>query len=216
MSAGARVVHLDDLPRLDRSEGAIWRPIRRTLELTGVAANAYTGASAGDEVIEPHDELSPNAAAHEELYLVTSGRASFEVDGERIDAPAGTMLAIAVGVPRAASAAEPETTVVVFGGEPGSAFPPAPFEYWYAAEPHYVAGEYERGIEVLSEGLEHHPRSPGLNYQLACYNALAGRAEAAVGRLRIALDGPDERVAGWAATDPDLESIRDRGDFPAA
>lgn len=168
MSEAARVRHLDDLPRLEQSEGAVWRPIRRTLELTGVAANAYTGEADGDEVIEPHDELSPNAGGHEELYFVASGRATFVVDGEETDAPAGTLLAIDVGVQRQAHATEPETTVIVLGGKPGSALPPAPFEYWYAAEPHYLAGEYERGIEVLSEGLEHHPRSPGINYQLAC------------------------------------------------
>ncbi|MBA2523575.1 MAG: hypothetical protein H0V25_09650 [Solirubrobacterales bacterium] len=216
MSTAARVIHIDDLPRLEQSEGAIWRPIRRTLELTGVGANAYTGVEAGDEVIEPHDELSPNAGGHEELYFVAAGRATFVIDGETTDAPAGTMLVVDVGVQREARAAEPETTILVFGGEPGAAFPPAPFEYWYAAEPHYIAGEYERGIEVLSEGLEHHPNSPGLNYQLACYHALAGQGDAAVEHLRTALDGGDDRVAGWAAEDEDLDSIRNRDDFPSS
>lgn len=209
-----RAIHLDELPRLEQSAGAVWRPIRRALELTGVAVNAYTGVEAGDEVIELHDELSPNAGGHEELYFVAAGRATFEVAGAVTDAPAGTLIAVDVGVEREAFAAEPETTVLVFGGKPGTAFPPAPFEYWYAAEPSYVAGDYEGGIIVLSEGLEHHPRSPGLNYQLACYNALAGRGDEAVEHLRIALDGPDERIAGWADDDEDLDSIRGRDDFP--
>jgi mannose-6-phosphate isomerase-like protein (cupin superfamily) len=209
-----RVARLDELPRLQQGNGVIWRPIRRTLDLRGVSANAYTGAAAGDEVIEPHDELSPSAAGHEELYLVTSGRATFTVDGEEVDALPGTLIAIGPGSQRHAVAAEPETTVVVVGGMPGAAYPPAPFEYWYAAEPHYVAGDYERGIEVLREGLEHHPRAPGLNYQLACYLSLAGRGDEAVEHLRIALDGPEERVAGWAVADEDLDSIRGRDDFP--
>ena len=209
-----RAVRLDDLPRLPQSEGAVWRPVRRTLGLTGIGANAYTGVNVGDEVIESHDELSPNAGGHEELYVVLSGRATFSVDGEEIDAPAGTMIRADVGEQRLARAAEPETTVLVLGGRPGAALPPSAFEYWYAAEPAYLARDYERGIEILSEGLADHPDSPGLNYQLACYHALAGNGDEAVARLRHALSGPDQRVAGWAAEDEDLDSIRDRADFP--
>ncbi len=211
---GARVAHLDQLPSLRHGSGAVWRPIRRTLGLTGFGAHAYSGEEVGDEVTEPHDELSPNAGGHEELYVVMAGRARFVVEGEEIDAPRGTMLRVDVGEKREAHAAESGTTVLVVGGEPGSALPPSPFEYWYAAEPAYAAGEYERGIEILSEGLADHPESPGLNYQLACYNALAGRGDEAIARLQIALGGADDRIEGWAAEDEDLDSIRGRDDFP--
>ncbi len=211
---GVRAIHIDDLPAMEQGEGTMWRPIRRTLELTGVSANAYTGVEAGDEVIEPHDERSPSAAGHEELYLVAAGRATFIVDGAEVDAPTGTLIAIDVGQQREATAAEPATTVVVFGGKPGSAYPPAPFEYWYAAQPSYLEGDYEGGIVILSEGLDHHPDSPGLNYQLACYNALAGRADDAIEHLEVALGGPDPRVKDWAAEDEDLDSLRDREDWP--
>ena len=67
---------------------------------------------------------------------------------------------------------------------------------------------------ILSEGLEHHPDSPGLNYQLACYNALAGRGDDAIEHLKVAIAGPDPRVKDWAADDEDLDSIRDREDWP--
>lgn len=211
---GIRKLHINELPALEQTDGAVFRPIRRALELTGVSVNAYTGVEVGDEVIELHDERSPNAGGHEELYFVASGRATFEVDGVETDAPAGTLIAVDVGVEREAHAAEPDTTVLVLGGKPGAAFPPAPWEYWYAAEPSYASGDYEGGIVVLMEGLEHHPRSPGLNYQLACYNALAGRGDEAIEHLRVALDGSDSRVAEWAADDEDLGSIRDREDFP--
>ena len=214
MTSPVRVARLDDLPRLRQGGGALWRPIRRTLDLNGVSANAYTGVAIGDEVIEPHDETSQGAAGHEELYVVISGAARFEVEGERFDAPSGSLVRADVGERRQATALEPETTILVFSGEPGSALPPAAYEYWYAAEPHYVAGEYDRGIEVLAEGLEHHPESPGLNYQLACYHALAGRSREAIKHLRIALAGSDGRVAEWAAEDEDLDSIRADPDFP--
>ena len=211
---GVRAIHIDDLPEMEQGEGTLWRPIRRTLELTGVSANAYTGVEVGDEVIEHHDELSPSAGAHEELYLVTSGRATFMVDGAEVDAPVGTLIAIDVGQVREATAAEPNTTVLVFGGKPGTAYPPAPFEYWYAAQPSYLEGDFEGGIVILSEGLDHHPDSPGLRYQLACYNALAGRGDDAIEHLKVAIGGPDPRVKDWAAEDEDLDSIREREDWP--
>ena len=209
-----RHVRLGDLPALPQSSGTVWRPIRRAMGLTGIRANAYTGAEVGDEVIEPHDETSQAAAGHEELYVVLSGSARFTVAGESFDAPTGTLVRADVGEHREATALEPETTIVVFSGEPGSALPPAAFEYWYAAEPHYISGDYDTGITILDEGLEYHSDSPGLNYQLACYHALAGRSREAIKHLKIALDGTDGRVVGWAREDEDLDSIRADPDFP--
>jgi len=211
---GARAIHINELPALEQTAGAVWRPIRRALDLTGVAVNAYTGVEVGDEVIELHDELSPSAAGHEELYFVASGRATFELDGEPLDAPAGTLIAVDVGADREAIAAEPQTTILVFGGEPGSALPPPPYEYLYAAEPSYISEDWEGGIIVLSEGLDHHPMSPGLNYHLACFNALAGRGDEAIERLKVALEHSEGQAASWAVDDEDLASIRDRPDFP--
>ena len=50
----------------------------------------------GDRIINEHDEAGEHDL-HEELYLVHQGRARFELDGERVDAAAGTF----VYVPRA-------------------------------------------------------------------------------------------------------------------
>ena len=60
----------------------MWRPIRRAMGLTGIRANAYTGRKAGDEVIEPHDEMSQAAGQHEEVYVVLTGSARFTIEGE--------------------------------------------------------------------------------------------------------------------------------------
>jgi mannose-6-phosphate isomerase-like protein (cupin superfamily) len=45
----------------------------------------------GDRLINEHDE-SQEHDLQEELYLVQRGRATFELDGERVDAPAGTLV----------------------------------------------------------------------------------------------------------------------------
>ena len=118
-----------------------------------------------------------------------------------------------VATHRVATATEPETTVLVIGGVPGS-MPVSPFEYWYAAQGPYSRGEYEEAIAVASEGLAQYPEHPSLRYQLACYNALAGHPEEALEHLRIAEAG-NPQVLEWANGDPDLDSIRDDPRYPS-
>jgi hypothetical protein len=191
-----------------------WLPLRAALGTTAFGINGYTAAEAGGELIEPHDETSGGSAGHEELYIVASGRASFTLGEETIDAPAGTLVLAPVGVHRRAVAEEPNTVVVVVGGEPGAAGPRTAFEYWYAAQPAYEAGDYPRAIEIASAGLTDWPEHGLLNYQLACYCALAGRGDEAVRHLAKAFVG-DARTREWAGGDADLDPIRERPDYPS-
>jgi tetratricopeptide (TPR) repeat protein len=200
------VVRIDALERARLAEAGWWRPVRRALGLTAVSANAYTADAAGAPLIELHDELSPGAGGHEELYVVLTGAATFTIAGDTIEAPAGTLLRVDVGVPRSAVASAASTTVLVVGGRPQSAMPPSPFEYWYAAQPAYDAGDYERAIAIASEGLAHYPEHGGLNYQLACFHALGGDTDEAARHLRIAFEA-DPRTRAWAEDDHDLDGV---------
>lgn len=199
-------VRLDEVDRVRLDDAGYWRPIRRTLALTAIGANAYTADHPGDALIEPHDERSPGAGGHEELYVVLSGAATFIVAGETVDAPTGTLVRVDVGVQRSAIADEANTTVLVVGGWPDAAMPPSPFEYWYAAQPAYQGGQYERAVAIASEGLVHYPEHGALNYQLACYLALSGNRSAAAERLRIAF-AADARTRTWARDDRDLDGV---------
>jgi tetratricopeptide (TPR) repeat protein len=205
-------VRIDEIERVQVGELS-WLPLRRALGATGFGVNGYAAAEPGGELIEPHDETSGGAAGHEELYLVMSGRARFTVGDEQLDAPAGTLILVPVGVHRAAVAEEADTVAVVIGGRPGAAMPPSAFEHWYAAEPAYQAGDYSRAAEIASAGLADWPDHGALNYQLACFCALAGRYDEAVEHLRKAFAG-DPRAREWAADDSDLDPIRDRPDYP--
>ncbi len=71
----------------------------------------------------------------EELYLVQRGRATFELDGERLDAPAGTLVFARPDVKRTAFAEEPGTTIVALGGVPGKAYEPRGGELWMPLQP---------------------------------------------------------------------------------
>ena len=56
---------------------------------TTFGANAWRGAD-GDEVIKRHTE--DESPAHQELYIVLSGHATFTLGEDEVDAPAGTLV----------------------------------------------------------------------------------------------------------------------------
>jgi tetratricopeptide (TPR) repeat protein len=214
VSDAFRVTHLDDLERIGAA-GGLYRPIRRRLGVHAFGINAYTALKAGDQVVERHTEgAGGGSGRQEELYVVLAGHAEFTVAGETIDAPAGTLVFIPdVTAERSAVARADETSVLVVGGPADAPIPTSPFEYWFAAEPAYKAGDYDRAVAIASEGLAEWPQQGTLNYQLACYHALAGRPEQALEHLAIAVEN-EPRAAGWASDDSDLDSIRDDPAFP--
>jgi hypothetical protein len=81
----------------------VWKPVRKALGVSAFGINAYTAANAGDKVIEDHTEQQ---LGHGEIYFVVSGHATFTVDGERIDAPAGTLVYLDDPAQRRAAVAE--------------------------------------------------------------------------------------------------------------
>jgi len=202
--------HLSELESLEGPGSLRWTPIRRGFGITAFGVNAYTATAAGQDVVEEHTE---EALGHEELYVVVSGRATFELDGEELDAPAGTLVFLPdPGVKRAAKAAEPDTTVLAIGGEPGRHDVSA-WEWFFAAYAYAGEGEPEKGIAELEAGLEQRPGHPPLLYHLACIEARAGRREEAIDHLGLAVLG-DPKLRDQAATDEDLDSIRDDPRFP--
>ncbi len=70
-------------------------------------------------MIEEHAE---GDGGHEELYVVLSGAARLEVDGEPVDARQGTLLLVTPPSHRVAHATAPGTTVLAVGAVPGKAF----------------------------------------------------------------------------------------------
>jgi quercetin dioxygenase-like cupin family protein len=124
------VAHIDEIPA-SVAQYPIWRPVRHHFGVTAFGVNAFV-ADAGEEVIEDHTELDDNASAHEELYFVARGRATFTVDGEEIDAPAGTFVWVSEpGARRVAYAREEGTAVLALGARPGEAYAVSDWERRY-------------------------------------------------------------------------------------
>lgn len=206
-----KIARLDEIGGIPVFGTLVWRPIRKTLGVTAFGINAYTAAHAGDEVVEDHTE---STLGHEEIYFVVSGHATFRVDGEDVEAPAGTMVYLDEPAQRrAARAREPGTTVLAIGGRPG-VHEPSAWEFFFPALPHAREGDWERAAQIVREGIAERGEHPVLLYQLACFEARLGRRDEALAHLEAAVAG-DERTRDWARDDEDLASLRDDPRFPS-
>lgn len=204
------VAHLDEIDEI--SDGRCpSRPVRLHFGITSFGVNAWIGREMGDRIVNEHDE-SGDDDGQEELYLVQSGRAAFELDGERFDAPAGTFVFAAPGVKRTAFAEEPGTTIVALGGTPGRVYEPEGFELWAPLVPLYQAGNYAEAADRGLELSEANPEYTGLLYNVACCESLAGRTEDAIEHLRRAIERSD-RYRALATGDSDFDPIRDDAAF---
>jgi hypothetical protein len=189
-----------------------FRPVRHHFGITSFGVNAWTAANTGDRIINEHDESDPDD--NEELYLVVQGRATFELDGDRVAAPTGTFVFAPPGVKRTAFAEEPETTVIALGGTPGKAYEPDGWEIWAPLTPLYTAGKYAEAADRGRQLVQAHPQYTGLLYNLACCESLAGRTADAVAHLGLAIDR-SERWRLYAQDDSDFDPIRDEPAFKA-
>jgi tetratricopeptide (TPR) repeat protein len=187
-----------------------FRPIRHHLGISAFGVNAWTGRATGDRIINEHDESEDDD--HEELYIVQSGRARFEIDGEKVDAPSGSFVFVRPGAKRTAFAEEPETTIVAVGAAPGKPYEALGWEIWAPLGRYYRAGDYAQAADRGREVIEAHPQYAGPLYNLACCESLAGRTDDAIRHLRLAVER-SERFRDYAKGDSDFEPIRDEPEF---
>lgn len=165
---------LEEIEALPIPGALKWRPVRGTLGVRAFGVASFHAASAGDELIEPHVETT-DGRGHEELYVVLSGRARFELDGEPFDAPAGTLVFVQPEAHRHAYAAEAGTEVLALGGEP--VFRPSGSEFIWrvrAALPDVAAAQ-----AIAGEGPDD---SPGVIYAQALIDHARGERSDALAR----------------------------------
>src|SRR3954447_15252645 len=197
------VAHLTEIDEINDGR-CPFRPIRHNLGITSFGVNAWTGREAGDRIVNEHDE----AGEDEELYVVQSGRATFELDGERVDAPAGTFVFARPGVKRTAYAEEPGTTILAVGATPGQAYEPDGWEIWAQLRPLFEAGNHAEVAERGAKLLEDDPPYALVYYNVACSESLVGRRADALAHLRRAIE-LSEDLRDHAKSDTDFDAIRD-------
>ncbi|MDQ2982727.1 MAG: tetratricopeptide repeat protein [Actinomycetota bacterium] len=199
------------LSELEDAKG--WSPIRKHFDIQAFGVNAWKAAEAGGHVIPDHDE---KPSGHEELYLAVSGHATFTVEGNEIDAPAGTIVFVSdPAAMRAATAREAGTTVLSIGGKPGEAYRPRAWETNAEVLGLFDAGDFAGAKRVLIEALERYEDRGTLFYNLACAEAQLGEIDAAVEHIRAAIKEQPE-WADSAREDEDLAPLRDDPRFAEA
>jgi hypothetical protein len=197
------ILHIDELETIPVGDhGLKWRPIRSRFGIRAFGTNAYT-ADVGDEIVEEHTE---GTYQHEEMYVVVRGRATFTLDGEKVDAPAGTIVHLPEpGVRRSAVAKEPGTTILAVGAKPGEPYQPSAWELGFRA----AQMEPREAVAYVEQHMGEYPEMAATHYNLACFRALAGDPEDALDALERAAEMDADAVRRWAENDSDLDSIRD-------
>ena len=205
MSDRWRVASLDSIEALPGPGTLRWLPVRHELGIAAFGTNAYVARAAGEDVVEPHTE---GPRGHEELYFVARGAATFTLDGETVDAPAGTYVFLPdPEVHRHAVAKEAGTTVLSFGAPRGEAFTVSEWEGRFRATA--IREHDPEGARALyEEALAADPEGHWAHYDLACWHALYGSEEEARRLLDRAIELGGEKVREQAREDPDLASLR--------
>ena len=208
-----QVTSFDELEPHRTQEGRQTLNVRRKVGIQSFGVGAYATTAADIPVVVEHDETSPAGNQHEELYAVVAGHATFTVDGEEIDAPAGTLVFVAdPTVKRGAVAKVEGTRVLAIGGTPGKAWRMSAGEAsgdWYG---HYEKQEYEQGREILESTLADYPGNAFLHYNIACCESLLGRKDEALENLALAVAAHEPFVA-LARDDKDFDPIREDSRF---
>jgi hypothetical protein len=188
-------------------------PVREHLGIRAFGINAYTPSEDGT-LIGEHDE---SATGQEELYLVLDGNATFEIDGEAIDAPAGTLVYVGPDSRRKATG---DGTVLAVGATPGKAYEAVDWgEAWpFHQESMKAYGEqrYADAVDAVRSGLERMPDHAGLNYNYACFATLAGdTGDETFTHLRRSVE-LFPRFREDARKDDDFAAVRDDPRFEEA
>jgi mannose-6-phosphate isomerase-like protein (cupin superfamily) len=184
--------------------------VRRRLGITAFGTNAYTAEKGNERVVEEHYERD----GAEELYFVASGRATFTLGDEEIDAPAGTFIHAESGTKRGAVATEPKTTVVAFGAKPGVPHEISGWEEMFVAFGHLRNGNEEEGRTAMGNAIAAQPGAWQGHFNAACFESLTRNRDATFEHLRRAIELEPE-AAEHARKDTDFDWLRDDPEFPA-
>lgn len=117
---GWSLEHIDDVPPMKDTFQKGWKSVRWHLDIESFGANAST-RNKGESLTPVHDELKEN---QDELFVVLEGTAEFILDGKKVKAPAGSLLAVKPHVKRGATALQDKTTILIIGSPIGKVYTP--------------------------------------------------------------------------------------------
>jgi quercetin dioxygenase-like cupin family protein len=208
-----RVVTLDEIESGDEltgtDEGRVRLGVRQHLDITAFGVNAFRATVEGGQIINEHEESGGlGSSGQQELYVVLNGAATFSIDGESVEAPAGSFVFVREPTAkRGAVATEAGTTVLAIGSSPGEGYRVRPPEAQKSMEA-YNAGDFEKALELVQQVLAREPDDVLSLFNAACFEVRLGRTDDALEHLQRAIE-VDERAIEQARGDGDFDSIRD-------
>jgi hypothetical protein len=207
---GYAIARMQDIEEMDDGR-CPYRPVRHHLGITTFGATTWTARAAGDRLLNEHDESEPGSG--DELYLVLSGVARFELDGSSVTAETGTFVRVEPGVNRTAFAEEAGTTILAVGGAPaGKVYEADGWEVIAPLIPLFEARQGNEAIARLTALLDTEPRYAAVYYCLACAESLTGRSAEALGHLRTSVEMRPV-FAEYARSDDDFAALRELPEF---
>ena len=187
--------------------------VRSRFDITSFGVQAFRAPSEVVVINEHHELTFLEENRQEELYIVLNGAATFEIDGETVEAAAGSLVLVQPAAKRRAISKDDGTTILVVGGTPGKAYEPTPIE---ATEAFAASekGDYETALAKERVVVEKRPDDPVAIFNAGCFAALAGHSDEAIEYLQRAI-AINERIKELVRTDEDLDSIREDPRFDA-
>lgn len=203
--SGYDVYSLDEIEAVPyhEREGELLIPIEQTIGYRVAGINGWLG-DPGAQLVPEHEEDSD-----EELYVVVRGHARFVVEGADVDAPAGTLIHLLAGEKRAAFSEAPGTIVVAVGGTPGVAHEPHGWTTFVVADAYRRQGRLDDARVAIRQMLDLHGDVWFAPYNAACFESLAGDADAAFELLAEAIRREPDTAREYARNDGDFAPIRD-------
>ena len=120
VNPGWKAAKIQDIPPLRDTFMKGWHSVRHHMDIRAFGVNAVT-VGAGEELVKPHDEAQ---SMQQELFVILSGEAEFELDGQKLNADTGTAVAVDPNVERSAMALKSPTSVLIIGAKPGEIYTP--------------------------------------------------------------------------------------------
>lgn len=116
--SGWKVAAIDDIPPVKSDWPATWKSVRHYFGIAAFGVNAVT-KDAGNVLIPEHEH---GESGEQELYIIQRGSATATLDGEQVEVPAGSAVAVEGPVRRKFEATASPTTLIVVGAVPGKAY----------------------------------------------------------------------------------------------
>ena len=201
------ITTIGDIPHGEEHQGRVRHRLRQHLGIEAFGVNAMRAVKANGQVIGEHAEDGVGSRGNEELYVVLSGKATFTVDGEELEAGPGTLVFVRPGAKRGAIAHEEGTTVLVIGGTAGEAFRISPGELVEPMFDAYRAADYEEAARIVEGIAAENPGEGIAFFNLACCESRLGRSDEALEHLAQAIE-IDGRFRELARKDEDFAPIR--------